>query len=211
MKLSITRALTEIKTLKARINKQVLEIDYFAVQRGKKLTYPSVSVKPEDFEKEAREDVQSLETLINRVQVIKFAIDHSNNVTKIVLGGKEMTISEALAMKSLLDLKKVYCNRLKTCYKTAQRYVEEAEFENQKKIEEMTNLLLSKDSKEKEKESILQIKTEEVEKTYPITLLDPAKCQEKIKVLEEEIELFSKEIDYLLSESNAKTEIEIPD
>ena len=211
MKLSITRALTKIKELKARIIKQVGEVNYFAVQRGKKLTYPSVSIKPEDFEKETKEDVQSIESLLMRVQTIKFAVDQANYTTKIELAGKEMTIAEALALKSLIDLKKTYLLKLKTSYKYAQSQFEKAEAENQRRIEDMTNAMLSKDSKEKEKESILQKNTEDVEKNYPVSLLDPAKCQEKIKSLEEEIRLFEEEINYVLSEINAKTEIEIPD
>jgi hypothetical protein len=40
-------------------------------------------------------------------------------------------------------------------------------------------------------------------------LLDPMKIADKIKALEDEISLIKTELDYALSEVNAKTEIEV--
>lgn len=214
MKISVTRAITQLKTLKNQIKKQTSEADYFGVQKGTKLTYPSSAIKPEDFEKETLSEVQSIEALIRRAQEIKFAIDRSNFVTKIKIGGKEVTVTEALAMKSLIDLKKNFYNELMLKYNYAKNAVEQAERDNQKKIDDMVSAEMQRE-KEKytisEKENIIKRHTETVEATNKITLLDPAKCQEKIKSLKEELDTFGMELDYALSESNATTLIEIPD
>ena len=40
-------------------------------------------------------------------------------------------------------------------------------------------------------------------------LLDPCKIDQKIKVLQDEIQTIKSELDFILAESNAKTEIEV--
>jgi hypothetical protein len=48
-----------------------------------------------------------------------------------------------------------------------------------------------------------------VEKAYAVSLIDPIKIDEEIKKLDDEITNFTNNIDFVLSESNSTTYIEI--
>ena len=52
---------------------------------------------------------------------------------------------------------------------------------------------------------------ETVDKLYEVKMIDPLTLEDKIKELEKEIDEFQKNVDFVLSESNSRTYIEIPD
>lgn len=215
MKITITRAITELKMLNNRISKESREGMYFGVQVGNNLVYPSRSIKPEDFKEQVKESVQSIEDLIKRATIIKFAIDKSNFETKVKIGGKEYSITEVLAMKTLIKNKQAYYTCLQSSFSRATEVMENKERENSSAIDNLVNQEINaagKSSTSKDdKESILKRYTEMIESTRAVSLLDPQNCQKKLKDFKEELELFEKEVDYTLSESNSTTFIEIPD
>lgn len=215
MKITITRAITELKMLNNRIKKEARESMYFGVQVGNNLVYPTRSIKPEDFKERVKESVQSVEDLIKRATQIKFAIDKSNFSTTVKIGGQEFTVSEVLAMKSLIGNKQEYLDRLTLDYSKATEVMESKERENSSAIDNLVNQEINAAGKSSvgkdDKENILKRYTSMIETTRAVTLLDPENCQKKLKELKEELEVFAKEVDYTLSESNSTTFIEIPD
>lgn len=212
MKITITRALSELKTLKKRFEKEIRRINPIAVKRGGKLRAQYVSYKPEDFKEQAMAEVQSVEALRQRILSIKTEIDKSNMTTKIKIGSTEYTIVEALVQKSLIEQDKFYLNVLRNAYESAMREYAAAELENQMKVEKQleewvkANGSTQKPSRDQEEE----IKNG-VETLYKLELIDPTGLKQKIETLEKFIEDFEGNVDYALSESNSSTYIEIPD
>ena len=82
--------------------------------------------------------------------------------------------------------------------------------ENSAKVESIVHdQLTNKDVTKKadvEKEAC-----ETVDKLYEVKMIDPLTLEDKIKELEKEIDEFQKNVDFVLSESNSRTYIEIPD
>ena len=75
-------------------------------------------VVPEDHKKKAQSHHDSLMAKINRFQRLKKAIANSTN--KVVIGGNEFTVAEALEMKNFsLAYKKKYLSMLKYWRSTA--------------------------------------------------------------------------------------------
>jgi tetrahydromethanopterin S-methyltransferase subunit G len=210
MKYSITRALAELKLLKDRINKEIFAASMIAVKHGKKLRSPYTSFKEEDFVITAKSQYQSIIALMNRLDMIKIAIDRSNFETKVKIGSKEMTVLEALVEKGNITFKKSLLNYMKQQQSGARREVELATKENKTKVENIVHdQLTSKDISKKE--DVEKEAVEGIEKLYEIKLIDPLALEDKIKELETEIEEFEKNVDFVLSESNSTTFIEIPD
>lgn len=216
MEMSITRALAESKTLKERISKKTRELRPFAVTVGQKIRGDRGYLDVDTFSKEIREEVESLKSLISRREAIKKAIDDSNYKTKVAIGGIEMTVLEALNKKNCLELSEKLLVQLERELRLAKSDVEAAFSENQRRIQSMTddeikasaaNGRTSKD----EKENILKKYTDMVEASSGVELQDPGNCQEWIKKLQEDIENFKHEVDYVLSESNSTTLISVPD
>lgn len=210
-KYTITRALTKLKNLKDEYEKKMRELKLIAVKRGDLLYDAYASYKEEDFINKVGSTNQSLTDIFNLIMEIKAKIDQSNYATKIMICGKEMTVHEAIVLKNLLPLKKDYLNEMKKHLLAARKSYSKALEYNQ----EETNLMIrnrsaagtaaSKDFlKDVEKSS-----AEAIDKLYHVDYVDPLKADEKIEKLEKEIRDFEMDIDYVLSESNSTTYIEI--
>lgn len=206
MEYTITRALSELKTLKARYNKELRELTIVAVKHGNKLRRPYTSFGIEDFKKNAEAQVQSVEALAKRIVEIKTQIDKANATTMVKIGSREMTINDALIEKSMIQLKKDRLMKYKALLNEARAEFELATEENKKRVEKIVQDKSASSSDTNEKDV-----SEMIDKTYPIELIDPSKLDERIKTLEKEVEEFESNVDFALSEINSITKIEIPD
>lgn len=160
----------------------------------------------EDFEKKAKEDLQSVNDLIARITLIKTAIDKSNSVTVVTIGKKEMTIQEVLVEKKFIENKKILLAKLKSLKDSANRSFQACTESVTAKIDKLRESYGS--SKDSEKEMIEDICKKTLEVEYP-KMVDPCDLSKKIELLEKEIEDFENNVDYALSESNSITYIEV--
>ena len=209
MQISITRALSELKVLQKRFDKEVSQLDVISVQHGLTLMKNS-SVKPEDFSEKAKAQLQSVEDLQKRIHLIKTKIQQSNAITMVKIGTQEMTVLEAIIKKSLIENQKDLLARLKKQLILANDNFEAATVSNENKIAKQLEDATKNSTVKLDLEVEKQIKAS-VESLYPIKMIDPCKLSEKIKALEDEIEEFEANVDFALSESNALTQIEVGD
>ena len=209
MQISITRALSELKVLQKRFDKEVSQLDVISVQHGLTLMKNS-SVKPEDFSEKAKAQLQSVEDLQKRIHLIKTKIQQSNAITVVKVGTQEMTVLEAIIKKSLIENQKSLLARLKKQLILANDNFENATMSNENKIAKQLEDATKNSTVKLDLEVEKQIKAS-VESLYPIKMIDPCKLSDKIKALEDEIEEFEANVDFALSESNALTQIEVGD
>ena len=209
MQISITRALSELKVLQKRFDKEVSQLDVISVQHGLTLMKNS-SVKPEDFSEKAKAQLQSVEDLQKRIHLIKTKIQQSNAITVVKVGTQEMTVLEAIIKKSLIENQKSLLARLKKQLIMANDNFENATMSNENKIAKQLEDATKNSTVKLDLEVEKQIKIS-VESLYPIKMIDPCKLSDKIKALEDEIEEFEANVDFALSESNALTQIEVGD
>lgn len=207
MEYTITRGLSELKTLKARYQKELREMNIIAVKHGSRLRKPYTSFSVEDFKKNAAAKVQSVEAIAKRIVEIKTQIDKANATTIVKIGSREMTISEALVEKSFIGLKKDLLNKYKMELREAREEFDCATEENKRRVEKIVS---DKSAKEKDDTNEKEV-TEMIDKTYPIELIDPSKLEDKIQKLEREIEEFESNVDFALSEINSTTKIVVSD
>jgi hypothetical protein len=207
MKYTITRALSELTALKDRHQKELTKMNLIAVKQGAKIRKPNSSYDEKSFVEQASKSYQSVLDIERRILLIKNQIDMSNFTTKVKIGETEMTVQEALNMKRLIDLKKnrlVYLRGLKS---RAQSDFDAGIEENRRRIEKMSQDQMSSGNAkagDAEKEIV-----ESVEKIYKMEFIDPIKLSDEIEKLEAEITDFDNNIDYVLSESNSTTYIEV--
>ncbi|QKF94722.1 hypothetical protein QKU48_gp1264 [Fadolivirus algeromassiliense] len=197
-KISITRALVELKTLDSRIQKKI-DSSVFVSFKGQ-------FHQPADGIKDAAANFQSITDLIERRKKIKSAIVSSNATTKVTICGVEMTMAEAIETKSSIKHKKNLLAVLKSQYGNAVANIESINAKVRRDIETKSN----RDNGDKDKQ---QMTLEEFSKTYVslhgVELFDPLKVSQKVEQLEQFITQFEQEVDYILSEKNATTFIEV--
>lgn len=230
MEYTVTRAMSLLKTLEARYAKKCGEAQteggiirrrtastadtpeapkLIAVQHGNNLRSPFSSYRREDFENEATASFQSIRDLRKRIIKIKVAIAKSNCDTTVTIGGETMSVMEAIIMKRSIDLWKMEYEAEKKALAAARKSHEEALNENKKQVESL--LLAHASATTAEKKSAEEKYQTMIDTTCAVSFVDPNGIQSSIEKLEEEIQNLDTELDYVLSESNATTLIEIPD
>ena len=196
-KISITRALVELKTLDSRIQKKI--------DTGVFVSYKGQFHQPHEATKEAVANYQSVNDLIERRKKIKSAIITSNALTKVNICGNEMTMAEAIETKSSIKHKKNLLAVLKAQYGSVVTTIESVNARVRKDLENKSTRDTDKDKQ--------QMSLEEFSKMYinlhGVELFDPIKVSQKIEQLEQYITQFEQEVDYVLSEKNATTFIEL--
>jgi len=209
LKITIHRALAELKLIDGKINKSIGEITPLGCMQEGKLVDNIETV--EDFKKRATSKYQSVFDLIQRKNIIKSAIVESNSRTKIKIGNKEMTVADAINYKKIIDFKKLLLEALKT--KSSQvkmRFIMENEKINNIALEN-AKIMLGKQGDDKVKPNDNDVKAimEPFIKRNELHLVDPLKVDDLITTLDDEINIFVTEVDAVLSESNATTFINI--
>lgn len=195
--ISITRALTELKTLDKRIQKTIDSSSFVSYQG--QFNQPSV------YTKSANSDYQSIVDLLERRKKIKSRIIMSNAVTKVNICGKEMTIAEAIETKSSIKHYKNLLAKMKQQYAEANQTVENL---NQRARHDLENKTSRGGEKEDSKMDLVEFSKKYMD-MHGVKLYDPLNITKKIEDVETYIRNFENEIDYILSEKNATTMIEI--
>ena len=202
-KMSLHRVLSELKTLDKRIDDSLMKLDVIAIKKGKEFLTPH---NEEDFSNTAKSDMESVEALINRRFELKRALILANSSTFVEINGNKMTIAEAIDYKNVIDYKRKEYRRLKSLFSAANSKFETVNSENEDLLKK---LLISSTSNDKQNTEAIRTLTETFNKSNKVSFVDPINIQAKMKSLENEINEFDTQIDSLLSEANAITQVEV--
>ena len=205
-KMTVHKALAELKTLDDRINSEITGSVFVRANRHNNTKIFGKTIA--DFMADTESSYQSVKALINRRNAMKRAVVLSNAITKVNIGGVEYTVAEAIemnnhGMENLVDLR----DCLREQYSSVKRMVES---ENGDKLVKACENYIQATFGTKEKINNPDIEMAQkvymTNNTYDIvTGLDIEKV---IKELTDRIDTFKTEVDSALSVSNALTVIE---
>lgn len=203
-KISVTRALAQIKSLNAKIQRATVA-PFIAL---------AVGGKPQNFTGNAQEvevllkaNLQSVQDLIEQRDKLKVAIVKSNAVTTLEVSGKKYTVAGAIEHKGSIEFMVALANQLQAQSRQAIQQVERANADVEKRLEQLTLAAAGKDRKV-DPEELAAIRDPFI-KNNSATIIDPSNIQNVTAKLLEEIEEFKLNVDFALSESNAVTLIEV--
>ena len=207
-KITITRALTELKTLDDRILNEINDLNALDVTQGK---YKGKALKTnltiDEFSSGVNSKMQKINDLINRKNNLKKAILKSNANKTVKIGNSEMTVAEAIEQKRSIQLKQNLLSNLKRQYSNKLTEIERGRASLESQLENMLSQNLGKDRKA-DAADYDRIAKPFIE-ANEITLVDPIGVKNVIDGLEEEIGTFVADVDIVLSESNSQTTIEV--
>lgn len=200
MKLSLHRVIAEIKHLESS-PVQTPNVVFFSPD-GK--TFQGKPV--EDVLATAQGSIDAELAKADRIIKLKVARNKANATTEVVVAGKTMTIDEALATKSVMDRYRLIVGNMKILTQSA-THASDAQGELkrvavEKQIAAMTN------AANKPAQAAIDALIALVESQYPGKIF-AAPNLSKIEALDKFIQDMNLELDYVLSEINAKTEVEI--
>lgn len=198
MQMTVTEGLVQLKTLDARINKEISTIWIFTLKNTDDET---------DKVENAKAKWVSVNDLIKRRAAIKAAIVKSNALVEVQVGKQTMTVAEAIETKASIGYLKALRLQL-----ISEAEVAEKEFTRysdlvQQKVDQLLAPLMGSDKNDIKAEQ--EAVAENYKKRNGVKLIDPIKAREKAQELSETIADFEANVDIALSLSNAKTIIEV--
>jgi hypothetical protein len=204
-KMTIHQALSTLKLLEKKISSK-LNGEFIGVKvvNAEKTN----GIPTTDYEKDLKSRYDSVQALIKNNAKIKAAIDASNATTIVTIGGKSMTVQEAIVRKHLIETDMRLLANLKSQYEYARKTVNNENDKLPAAAERYVTAVLSADKAGKKPEEIEAMKNEYIAKNTR-ELADPNNLKEEIDRLESDILEFQSNVDYKLSESNSTTVIEV--
>lgn len=205
-KMSLHRALAELKLLDSRIDRGISSIVPIGVQQAGRKVNNHYDKK--EFEDGVKADFQSITDLISRRQKIKSAIVQANASTEVNIGGTTYKIAEAINQKVLIDAKRKFVTKISIELTRAKTVIEKNNSVVDNNALSIAQTTLNRETAKATDEDALKLITE-FTKQNAFNLVDPLSLEDKIKTMTDEIETFESHIDSVLSEINATTFIEI--
>lgn len=204
-KLTIHRALSELKLIVAKIDKGIEELVPSGIQQ---MNRPVNGVyEKAEFEKVATAKFQSITDLIERKNKIKSAIVQANGVTRITVAGESMTIADAINLKAVIVIKKKFIEHLKRSHSKAKTSVEQHNAKVDTQALQLAVAALQKQNVKIGDDDVQKVVAPYVEANKAV-LIDPLGVDKKVEEMELKLSNFEAEVDAVLSEINAVTFIE---
>jgi hypothetical protein len=160
-----------------------------------------------DFTKNAKASLQSYKDLLNRYNVIRSKVVVSNATTRVSVAGVEYTVAEAVERKRSIEMEKSMLGVLRSQFKTATADIESHQKAQQERLDKLLLQELGKDSKTNV--DVVDALTETFLKNNKAELIDPLGLQEVVTNMEKSIQDFESNVDWVLSESNGRTQITV--
>ena len=206
--MTVTDALAELTLLEKRIDSARSGLDNNAliavVEVGK---VPTGYKSRQEHATQARAALQRVDALISRRRTIKRSVVLSNASTMVTIAGEEMTVAEAIEMKNFIDYYEGVLNTMQSAYSRARKDYDIAKARVKDRLDKLAIEVLGKNASAEKYQSLADsfLAREGVE------LLDPIDIAAKIEDRQTFVEEFNSTVDRVLSISNARTTVEIPD
>lgn len=209
-KMSVTRALVELKRMNDRINQAITSGKFVAVTtgRGDKKKLPNVSMTLTEARQVIQGSFDKVESLIRNREVLKSAVVLSNAKTMVTVMGKTMSVAEAIELKSTVDFRNAYLNTMRNQLHHAKTSVDNENAKLNQAIDALINTAYGSEKTKIDQGTYDAIANPQKDQKEA-EIFDPLNIEKKIEKLMEEISNLGSELDFTLSESNAKTEIEV--
>ena len=233
MQYTVHRALSMLKTTKARIEKELSSnYSFIRVARGQEDNIRGVAVS--DIERYIQGSYDRITALINNYTKIKSAVIRSNagiqfdaeNIRKVPIMGLSLTVAEIIDMSDVVygkaksgngnkpkGFKAALLAKLKQDYAEAQSEFDDLQEKADDEVRQYLNALSVKrtdnDEVDASAKATIEATSRMLHEQKDPRFIDPLKIADKIMALENEIENFRTEADAVLSEQNALTMVEI--
>lgn len=208
--MSITRALTRAKTIEKQLTRLV-ESQY-VVTLIKREVDDATDVYQDNL-KMTKSNFDQFNALFAELNNIKAAVRKSNEVTKVVIGGDELSVADALVYKNTIVYRSNFLEKIARENRTADSRVEQSKINADNKFATVRENLIKNSQGQDVSEDYLKTVLTEEERRLKKAIVEVKvsginNVNEYIEAERKRIDTFLEEVDYVLSESNATTIIE---
>lgn len=212
-KMTITKALSELKVLDNRIASEIRSAVFCNVSKHTMRTLGGKNIS--DVKAEMQGSYDKIVALINRNNAIKKAVNKANASTIVSIGGEQMTVVEAIYMKQTgIGYMKIFLNAMTTQYTNVQSLLQSNNGDKLTKACEayITGLYGASNNNntvsDETVEAINAARAKYIEENT-FDLIEGVDTAKAIENLKNKIDAFEAEVDAAITVANAITEIEI--
>ena len=207
--ISVTRALAELKNINERINNAIQSGVFLGLTKGKGSNKVMLGVgEVASSAATIQGSYDKVDSLIAQRQKIKAALVKSNAETTVSFQGREISVAEAIELKSTVSFKELYLGRLRNTKTAALQQVDSYNSKLDGTIQVMLQSVYGADKSKVDPSQYDSIANPQKDKNE-VSILDPKGIDKVIESLEESIQALKTELDFTLSESNARTTVTI--
>ena len=207
--ISVTRALAELKNINERINNAIQSGVFLGLTKGKGSNKVMLGVgEVASSAATIQGSYDKVDSLIAQRQKIKAALVKSNAETTVSFQGREISVAEAIELKSTVSFKELYLGRLRNTKTAALQQVDSYNSKLDTTIQVMLQSVYGADKSKVDPSQYDSIANPQKDKNE-VSILDPKGIDKVIEALEESIQSLKTELDFTLSESNARTTVTI--
>lgn len=208
--MSITRALTRAKTIEKQLARLVES--QFVVTLMKREVDDVTDVFKDNL-KMTKSNFDQFNDLFAELNNIKAAVRKSNEVTKVVIGGEELSVADALVYKNTIVYRNNFLDRITRENRNAESRVEQSKINADTKFASVRENLIKNSQGQDVSEDYLKTVLTEEERRLKKAIVEVKvsgikDVNDYIEAERKRIDTFIEEVDYVLSESNATTIIE---
>lgn len=155
----------------------------------------------------SQSDFDTYQSLIANLATLKSARNKANSTVEITIAGTKMTIDEALAKKAALPHKQALIRSLQNQFTNGQRAIDASTTQIEARIAQQLANMFTGTRKATDDE--VKVIRDSVERAQKIKLLFAAGLKEQLDKLIKEVDGFTTEVDYVLSEANALNTVQV--
>lgn len=197
--ISIHRALTLISKSNETLSSAISRGMFVSTVQGVLRRPTDASFKTEsELVTRIQSDTDKVESLLNLIAKLKAAVAAKNLETKVQFDGREVSVTELLAIKSTLSQRQQYLNTVRQQSQRSNLVAEKQQQENNRTVGSATGSDAATVLKQLEQLNAVEVITANKESAAM-----------KIQRLQEQNEFLVNELDYTLSEINLSTYIDI--
>jgi len=207
--ISVTRALAELKNINERIHNAIQSGVFLGLTKGKGSNKVMLGVgEVSSSTATIQGSYDKVDSLIAQRQKIKAALVKSNAETTVSFQGREISVAEAIELKNTVSFKELYLGRLRNTKTSALQQVDSYNSKLDTTIQMMLQSVYGADKGKVDPSQYDSIANPQKDKNE-VSILDPKGIDKVIESLEESIQALKTELDFTLSESNARTTVTI--
>lgn len=197
--ISIHRALTLISKSNETLAVAIARGTFVSTVQGVLRRPTDSSFKTElELVTRIQSDTDKVESLLNLIAKLKAAVASKNLETKVQFDGREVSITELLAIKATLSQRQQYLNAVRQQSQRSNLVAEKQQQENNRQVGTATGL-----------DAVTVLKQLEQLNAVEVITANKESAAMKIQRLQEQNEFLVNELDYTLSEINLSTYIDI--
>lgn len=203
---TITRALVELKKINKEVEQLTPQMKIF-IATGDARKVPNTTF--EQAQKDTQAQYDAVYSRIERFSKIQNAIHESNAKTVVTVGGKSMTVLEAINLKKAVGFKQDLLNRLTALRVNALRQKDMLDEKLDSEVTAMAQMMAGSGNTPRDEH--FKTVRENLEKAKKVEIVSLSEINARIEQLQKEVNDIESELDFILSESNAVTKITVAD